>query len=242
MSVQQFTLHHVDLSKLVRNPFIIVLGRKVSGKTTVAKHIVESHKAAQVTVFSGNEHNMCEWSDVTDDVHIADINKLEDIKKEQEQKVRADRESYGGKSYDYQVPDRLRKWIVFDDVCGYKKRFCWSELVNEFACNHRFMGISMIFTCQYFNQLPPGVRDQLDYIAMLQTRNDNNIKKVYKHHVIPKDVTNESTFRSLHNAIADGPGKALWIDDTMERKLGYLHTVCHDDEPQAEDDAAGTTE
>lgn len=167
---------------------------------------------------------MREWSTVIHPlfIQIADIDKLDEIKKKQEKLIRKDTELYlkrGGKKDDYKVPLRLRIWVVFDDV-GYKKKFCWSELVNEFACNHRHLGISIIFLCQYFNQLPPGVRDQLDYIAMLNTSNDDNIKKVYSTYVGASVVPKRKTFSMLLQAATPGPGKALWIDNGATKQTG----------------------
>jgi len=228
MSTQRFDMHPADLTSLVKNPFIGVLGRKRLGKTTVARWITQCVCEAQgvnrFLAMCGNEDNMREWSTVIHPlfVQIADINKLEEIKKKQEKLIRKDTELYlarGGKAIDYEVPLRLRIWVVFDDV-GYKKRFCWSELVNEFACNHRHLGIAIVFLCQYFNQLPPGVRDQLDYIVMLNTSNDDNIKKVYSTYVGASVVGKRKSFSMLLQAATPGPGKALWIDNGATKQTG----------------------
>lgn len=221
-------MHPADLTSLVSNPFIGILGRKRLGKTTVARWITQCVCEAQgvnrFLAMCGNEDNMREWSTVIHPLFVqnADINKLKEIKEKQEKLIRKDTELYlkrGGKANDYEVPLRLRIWVIFDDV-GYKRRFCWSELVNEFACNHRHLGIAIVFLCQYFNQLPPGVRDQLDYIAMLNTSNDENIRKVYSTYVGASVVRKRSSFSMLLQAATPGPGKALWIDNGATKQTG----------------------
>ena len=100
MSTQRFDMHPADLTSLVKNPFIGVLGRKRLGKTTVARWITQCVCEAQgvnrFLAMCGNEDNMREWSTVIHPlfVQIADINKLEEIKKKQADiaKVKAQQE------------------------------------------------------------------------------------------------------------------------------------------------------
>ena len=234
----RFDIQEADLTRLVPCALIAILARKRLGKTTFARWLtmvaVNSQRIPKVLVMCGNEDNMREWQAVVHPLFImmADLNKLRKIREEQEKLIKADLMRFieaGGDADDYEIPLSLRMWVVFDDT-GYKRGFNTDELMDEFACNHRHLGMDIVFLLQYFNQIPPMVRDQMDYIGMFQTTNDGNIKKVYDTYVGTSIVPRRQIFSMLLGSATQGRGKMLWIDNaaidsqTVEKRLYYLET------------------
>lgn len=234
----RFDLREADPTQLVPDALFAILAKKRLGKTTFARWLtmqaVNSQGIPKVLVMCGNEDNMREWQAVVHPLFImmADLNKLRKIREEQEKLIKADLQCFidaGGDPDEYKIPLRLRMWVVFDDT-GYKRGFNSDELMDEFACNHRHLGMSIVFLLQYFNQIPPMVRDQMDYIGMFQTTNDANIKKVYDTYVGTSIVPRRQVFSMLLGSATQGPGKMLWIDNaavdsqTVDKRIYYLET------------------
>lgn len=216
--MSNFDLPPVDLSSLYSTPFILILGKKRVGKTRLAKYITKARRLDQITVVAGNEDCIRKWSEVTDDVQTVADSKLFNLRKKQEKLIQEDVKLYvqqGGKSNDYSVPTRLCKWLVLDGVV----RFSKYRLVEDLALNHRNLGIGIVCVYQCYNQVPPYMREQVDYIAMLNSSNDT-IKKVHENYVA--NGMELESFRTIHKTVTR-QDKALWINYTHDcPPLAYI--------------------
>lgn len=211
---------------------IAVLARKGLGKTYMAKYItsriIEASGVNRFLVMCGNRDSMHEWKQVVHPlyVHGTDLDKLAQVFEDQDRLVDEARERWdaaGGDSDDFKVPTELRMFVVFDDV-GFDPAFARSKLVGEFACNHRHLGLDLIFPIQHFNQIVPMVRKQLDYIVMLQTIEADTIDKVYKQYV-SRHIIDKDTFSFLLMSHTQQRGAGIVIDNravdavTLEKRI-----------------------
>ena len=239
-------LKYADLGKLAPGSMIAILGRaKRIGKTTFAKWLTDAQQVPNVHVMCGGDDELRSWRATHPGATVTkpDVDELDKIRKDQEKLIKADRARFveaGGDALDYEIPLALRKWVVFDDT-GYKRGFNTSASMVEFACNHRHLGVDIVFLMQYFNQIPHMVRDQIDYVGMFRTTNIEIIRKVYDYYVGADILPTRRAFHALLEAATHDRGAVLWIDNTdidsqsVEERLYYARAPCPPSAPDGDD-------
>ena len=200
---------------------ISIFGRRRTGKTHWAMFMVTklSKHIDRFIVFCGNKDNMVEWEKVLHPIfiHGKNLKILADVKRYQENKVSRSRKQWtksGRDVDDFVVPRKLRLCVVLDD-CGSDRAFMHSKLVKEMSTDGRHYGIDLLLVGQYINQLHSEVRDQLDYIALLKTRNQTNLEKIYKEY-ISSSILPKHQWTYVLSACTRKKGWMCWIDNSGE--------------------------
>ena len=234
MSFSQVTLKEHSLDKLASCISALILGKRRTGKSTLASHIVSKLSQAGIkrfAVFCGNRENIIEWQRVVHPlfVHGKDIDALERIVRWQEDHVGADREAFEEREKvkqqdnpkyvcaEYSVPLHLQVCVVIDDM-GNDRAVMHSKLFKDIQSNGRHYGMSVLFLLQYITQLHPENRDQADYIAMLQTTNTKSVDKVFAEYVT-STCCSRQRFAHLLAACTSKRGKCMFIDNNGSMQL-----------------------
>ena len=180
MSSVSFDLQEANLSSIKDFSTILLVGMRGAGKTTYAKHIVGSFRdrVDRFAVFCGNLDNVYEWQDVVHEgcVMGKDIDALKDLREYQNSKVPV------YKKLKKPVPKKYKVCVVVDDWASDKKMVNHKVLQDIFS-NGRHYGMFLVIIIQYWNQLNRELRFQIDYIGLLNIRNEDTMKKVFKEFV-----------------------------------------------------------
>lgn len=218
MTTKQIGIKEASFENMVPYANIGILGKRRTGKTTWAQYICQYIPCDRFLIVCGNEDCKSEWKreyTLKDDPDVRepfvppmyiigkDVQKIEEIVKYQYRKC----SKYTQKHT--QIPQKDRLCIVFDD-CGSDKKFMHDHIVKDLNSNGRHAGIYMVWLLQYLMQKHPQNREQLDYVGVLFTANQKNIKKLYDEYV---GICELRDFEYILKYFCSNHGMT-WIDNT----------------------------
>lgn len=158
-----------DPSKIRSGAVVLIIGRRGSGKSTVAQDVLSYHRNLKRGVcVSATERANPFWNK-----HIPQCF----IHNEYNDKITADlfdmqkrcKEKLG-----YAEP----AFAIFDDLL-FDKTFVRSKLTRQIAMNGRHFNIFTIITCQFITDVSPDIRSNIDYVIVLRDNIKVNRERVY---------------------------------------------------------------
>jgi len=200
-------------------PFITVVGKRRSGKTVASIFVLSEliERYTRVSVMVGNKHNRMEWSPHVPPLFVVEksIKYVTGIRNFQEALC-------DGMDTD-KIPRSKQLCLIIDD-CGSDIKFMKHPIMRDLSSNARHYGITLIFICQYFNQLEVSVRHQIDYLLLAGVPNQTTIDKL--HAEFGGSNTDARIFRhalsvacSQHSiCVLDNTGDGLRLQDVMSYK------------------------
>jgi hypothetical protein len=201
-------LKEANFARIENCASIALLGKRRTGKTTWAKWIVQyiSEQCDRFVVMCGNRDNMSEWREIISPLNVltkngAFLTKLRDYQ---------DRKCSSFTVQGKEIPQKYKITLIFDD-CGADRTFMHSDIMKDILSNGRHYGMFIIILAQYLNQMHAENRDQLDYIGVLYTSNQRNIKKLWEEYI---SVVEMRTFKYILKALTSKKG-LCWIDNTQ---------------------------
>ena len=201
---QEIQLNEVDFHTTHSCAAIAVIGKRRSGKTTAAIYLTSSclSPTRRYMVMCGNKDSRSEWSSILPPLCIfeKDVSALIRLRTYQDGKV------VEGQP----MADKYQVTLIIDD-CGADRAFMHSSIILDIFANGRHYGIRVIVLLQYFTQLHPQNRSQLDYAVVLFCNNDNLMRKIHTEFV--PQIT-FGMFKSILSCATENRG-ALWLDNTM---------------------------
>jgi hypothetical protein len=169
-------LHEFDFTTLPPTGFFELVGKRGTGKTTWAQHILQYSQwrsSGMFVVIAGSEMVKIAWSKLIHPMYIIDgamaVKYLESIKDHQNQCIR----EFGS---DY--PDSFHITIIFDDVAS-DKRLMNSPVLRYLASNSRHLHMSIYILAQYHMQIVKEVRQQFDYVFILNTSDKRTMRNIH---------------------------------------------------------------
>jgi len=215
---KNITIYRSDFTNLKKQCLYVVLGKKRSGKTTAGIFLTQFIQATgnkRFRVFCGNSDNIEEWKNVLYEefVEQLNINSLLLIRERQDKKIKTARNQFvanGGNSSEFIVPTKYRLCIIFDD-CASNSKFMKNEVVSELCSNHRHYGLDIMFIAQYFNQIVPSCRDQIDYYLLLKIQSTKSLAKVHEEGV-GDTLIDRNKWNKLYNHLIKKKGDFIWLD------------------------------
>ena len=199
----------IDFKTLPRDGFIMLLGKRGSGKTEWARfyiaNILDAHDGMFI-LMAGSNKVRDSWKDLIHPLyhHEPSIQKLQDIRDRQNQQI----EYY--KSNNQPFPSKLHITIVLDD-CGSIGSFMRSDILRWIASNGRHCEMRIILMLQYLHQCPAELRNQIDIVFALATANKRCINVLHSEYA---GCTSARVFRALLCAVTDNFG-SLVIDNRI---------------------------
>ena len=197
----------VNFDSIVSCAAIGLLGKRRTGKTTWAKYIIQSLKSrcSRYIVLCGNRDNTSEWKEIIPALFIvtkctAYLTKLRDYQ---------DRKCSHYTTNGNEIPAKYILTIIFDD-CGSDRSFMHSDIMKDILSNGRHYGMFILILAQYLNQMHCENRDQLDYLGILHTSNNRNVKKLHEEYC---NICEIRTFKYILKALTTDKG-LCWIDNT----------------------------
>lgn len=207
MSAIAVEIKEANFEGILECASIAIIGKRRTGKTTWAKYIVQSIASTcdRFVVISGTRDNVSEWKDVISPLFIVgkSIEYLRQVKEYQDTKCSL------YTSDGHAIPRKYKITIILDD-CGSDKKFMHHNVMKDILSNGRHYGMNIIILAQYINQMHSGNRDQLDYVGVLHTSNQKNVKKIHEEY---GSVCSLREFRYILRALTVDRGMC-WIDNT----------------------------
>lgn len=185
---------------------IALLGKRRTGKTTWAKYLLQyiNKSIDRFVVICGNKDNGSEWKQIIHPLYVMnkDENHLKRIRDYQDVTLsKIDKTNV--------IPRKYRICIILDD-CGSDRSFMHSNIMKDILSNGRHYGMTIIMLCQYLNQMHCENRDQIDYLLVLHTSNNRNVRKIHDEYGSTTDLR---SFKYILNACTVNRG-CCWIDNT----------------------------
>jgi len=188
------------------NSFITLVAKRRGGKSTWATEINQNMPGATegtVICLCGSEKTKQYWCQYVPPlfVHDGSVELLQKIIDQQQNRKRK--------------PIK----IIIDDM-GFDTKFMKSKPFKFLTANGRQIDATLTVCIQYFNQMPPDARAQIDLFVLLSTADKTNVEKSYREFASCCDL---EVYKSIHNAVTDDFG-ALIIDNT--RHASSINNIC----------------
>jgi hypothetical protein len=162
-----FNVKWFDPTKMVRNPVVLIVGRRGTGKTTVSKNLIYPFRNVDIGVlFSNTARASGDWDgyfapSFVYDKYDSDV--MKDILDEL-LKAKTDRKN------DPRIPQKDA--MVFCDDCTFDRSGFGSDpQLKRAAMNGRHSNLKLFITMQYAMAMDRDFRAQVDYVFILK----NNI-------------------------------------------------------------------
>jgi len=193
LPIQEFTL-----DKMCRDPSIIMIAKRGSGKSWITKAIIYKHADIPVgVIISPTEKDNPFFVDFFPDTFIFYKYESKILKKiliRQKLILKKAREKrLQGKFID------PRAIIVMDDCFASRGTWAKDPLVSELLFNGRHRKLTYILTMQYPLGISPDLRSNFDYIFLLAEDYTSNLKRIYEHYagMFPDFNSFRQVFRQL---------------------------------------------
>ena len=226
--IQEIDLRRHRLDNMAPCAIYGVLGKRGTGKSVTAQYItsqLSDEGVPRFSVFCGNKDNMHDWARIVPPLYVHDknISIIENIVKDQnsrvsdirgpfeEQQRRLIHENPHHKFREFKVPMDLRMCIILDDV-GSDKNFMNHKVIKDLCSNGRHYGIDLILILQYYTQLAPENRLQLDYPLIMKTFNEKAVANVHTEYVTTS-CCSFKLFKCVLSSCTSQLGWCLLIDN-----------------------------
>lgn len=201
-----------------RYPTILLVGKRFSGKSTMAVAIASMYNVEKWVAFAGTKETMDDWARVfQSSACVYGIDKkgksaLHRIIAYQERQA-----TYYQRYLKKPFPKELEVGLIFDDISCHRE-FCRGGLLEDLFSNGRHYKAPIIISCQYLKQLPPTLRTNTDYLFMLHSTK-NTCELLYKEYLqVPDDI---NMFLQLHKYVTTAK-----YDDGKDKFASLVFNNC----------------
>ena len=228
-----------DPNTIATDSILFIIGRRGSGKSTVAEDIMSFFTYIKHGVCVSKTDKMNQfWTQhipssfihhqFSDDI----IYNL--IKFQEKQFYKAFKE-LGRKPEPNEIEPAF---AIFDDVT-YDKNFLRSKATRELFMNGRHYNIFVLITCQYLMDMGPDLRNQVDYVILLKDNVVKNREKIYDYFagVFPTYAAFYQTFRTCTEGreamVINNRSLSYNVDDCIffyQAKPNRQYRLCENDE------------
>lgn len=174
-------IERFDVSTVDGFPFILVYGRRCTGKSVMTMTLVKQfkHFPAGVVMCVSEGSSASDYSRHFPSRFIYETTSphvLEDLV-ESQRRVKANLRAQGRSWNDPDVIRRVRKLVVIDDG-AYDEKLMNSEVLRLLAVAGRHMYIAVIITAQQIGMIPPKVRSQFDYLFATEINSAKEFRNI----------------------------------------------------------------
>lgn len=193
-----FNIREFSLNQLQIEPTIVILAKRGSGKSFLAKHLVHFFRNYPGgIIISETEGQNGEFAKIFPDLFIynectAEI--FDEIIKRQKKAIKKSKEYYEkGKKLD------PRLFVIMDDCLANKAVWKNSVGLRTIFLNGRHLFITLVIIIQDPMGIPPDFRGNLDYKFLLADDNFANREKIFKNYagIFPNYATFSEVYTEL---------------------------------------------
>lgn len=180
MREEELNLKKFDPRSIVPDATILCLGSRRTGKSFLIRDLLYHHRKIPIGIcMSGTENANPFFGDFIPDSFIYsefDSHLLNNIYNKQERKVKRNRKlgiGNNGKTPENNV------FLIIDDMMNSADVWKKDETIKTVFYNGRHYNIMCIISSQYINILPPGIRQNFDYVFVFDEPSIKNRKNIY---------------------------------------------------------------
>lgn len=167
--VMQIALRKFDASTIEDGKVCVIIGKRGSGKTILAKDILYyKRRLAAGLCCSGTEDGNCWYQQFIPDTFV-----YNDFDKAAIERLVARQRSLRKKGLTSNV------FLILDD-CLYDRKILREKVVRKLFMNGRHYGIFFLITAQYMLDLGPDLRTNIDYVFILRENIRANRERLWK--------------------------------------------------------------
>lgn len=198
IGMSKLPIKEFKLTDMCRNPSIVLIAKKGSGKSVVTRAIVQRFKDVPVgVVLSKTDRFDGFYGDFVKDSYIYYEYKSSIIQRLLTRQEIMMEKNKMKKAQGKRIDDRA--FLVMDDCLSDRKIWMKDTLIDELLYNGRHYHIMYILTMQYSLGITPNLRTNFDYIFLLADDFQSNIKRIYDHYagMFPTFDAFRQVFRQL---------------------------------------------
>lgn len=159
-----------DPRKMQDDAVVLVIGKRRSGKSWIAREILYHKQHLPVGLaMSGTEEGNGFYKDYIPDAFV-----FNDFKPEFLQKLLARQKRLVRKKEAFP-----NAFVLLDDCAYDKKIFTGDTPLREMFMNGRHWKLFTMLTLQYLMDMPPSLRQNIDYVIVLKDNAKKNVKKLH---------------------------------------------------------------
>lgn len=165
-------LQRFDPSKMKRDAFVAVIGKRRIGKTTIMENLGHALKFPRAIALCGSMGSMLHFRKFIPEcyVHPATIEILRFIIAERKKMVEANPD----------LPAEQLETLLYIDDMAFVRKFMYSEEMKQLAMNGRWLFFCVIVSVQYLMEMSPALRQNLDYILVTRELSRVNRRKLWE--------------------------------------------------------------
>ena len=204
LQIKEFTLN-----EMVKDPSIIMIAKRGSGKSWVARAILHHFRKIPVGIIIAPTDRMNSfYGKFFPNSYIFYEYKTEIIEKILARQIMIIKKAKEKKEIGQYV--NTKAFIIMDDCLGQKKSWANDRPVQELLFNGRHYRIMYILTMQYPLGISPDLRSNFDYIFLLAEDTISNLKRIFDHYAgIFPDF---GSFRQVFSQLTDDFGSMVIIN------------------------------
>ena len=193
-----------DPKKMQDDAVTLVIGRRRTGKSWIARDILyHKHHLPVGVVMSGTEEGNGFYKDYVPDSFV--FNKFDP---EMLRVIMARQRKLVHKKHPYP-----NAFVVLDDCAYDKKIFSGATPLREMFMNGRHWKLFTLITLQYVMDMPPDLRQNIDYVIVLKDMIKKNLKKLHDNFFGMIEDFNQ--FVEIMKQVTENHG-ALVLDNTSD--------------------------
>lgn len=193
-------IKYFDPSKMKTTSVVLLIGKRGSGKSTIAEDLMSYHtNIGEGVCVSPTDKLTGFWRKHIPPLfihHNYTPTITEDFLAHQSEKWMAYKRKCKETGEEMEEGKIDPAFIIYDD-CTYDKSFLKNKGTRELLMNGRHSNVFVLITCQYLMDITPDLRGQIDYVIMLKDNNKNNREKLFKYFagVFPSLAAFDETIR-----------------------------------------------
>ncbi len=176
-------LKYFDITSIKSTHTVVLLGKRATGKSTVAKDILYYHRDVPMgTVICPTEPMNPTYSHFIPSIFIHDIydgaivDRLMQRQKRIKQIVTEQEMKYGSCNIDTRV------FLIMDDCGADADAWAKSQPIKNLFMNGRHSNVMALITMQYPMGIPPNLRSNIDFVFILRENVMSNRRRIWENY------------------------------------------------------------
>jgi hypothetical protein len=196
-------IRYFDPSKMSRTASVLLLGRRGSGKSTMAEEIMRQQTHIKEGICVSPTDCMTNfWRRHMPPLfihHDYESGVIEEFLNHQERKWLKYKRECKQRGEEPEEGRVEQAFIICDDVT-YDKSFFKNKATRRLYMNGRHYSVFSLVTCQYLMDIGPDLRGQIDYVFILKETGRDTLERLYQYFagsIFPTQTAFEETLRAL---------------------------------------------